>query len=262
MSGSIRATRREKNPAEDYFTIASSTRLGVQISGVADFNLEEDEQAGDVHDVKLENLGDFYQRLRNARLDREKLDAVDNFLTNGKELDALAGEMRHILRFMIFQESRRQLLVLLARRCQEIEKQHDVTKAGASRKPRHQCVQDAIEMAEVMIDSLDYFSDRIQASKEEEDAELDRLQSAQNQPVSSLHTSSEPNKQPKSANYEIPSLQETADAALSAKAPNGPDKRDRKTVVFEDESKHQSINPKSERSGVYSAEEKGKEREH
>ncbi|CCG84893.1 protein of unknown function [Taphrina deformans PYCC 5710] len=175
-----RIALRKKNPAEDYFTIYSasrSMRTSQQNSSTTITAYDEDDDDGGP--LKLENLGEFYERLRAARLDREKLDAVDNFLHNGKDLAGLAGEMRHILRFMIFQESRRQLLTLLAVRCQALEKVHGGQTVGSEADRwegnPHQCVKNAIEMADLLVNKLSYFSDRVKVTRAEEDAELDRI---------------------------------------------------------------------------------------
>lgn len=178
---SDRTARRLKNPAEDYFTIYStghrSARLQQQQRAIdaylggtggryddrgEDEGEDEDEDDEDENGslTKLDNLGDFYRRLRASRLDREKLDAVDNFLRNGKDLSALPGEMEQILQFMIFQESRRQLLVLLTAQSNMLERQagghdgetrgdrddrvdHDEDEEGEPRS-RRACIRDAI----------------------------------------------------------------------------------------------------------------------
>lgn len=264
MSGQDRAVRKAKNPAEDYFTISSSTFRGAhsykQHDGTRDLYLNEDDEEDEQY-AKLENLGDFYQKLRSARLDREKLDAVDNFLTNGKELGALAKEMKHILRFMIFQESRRQLLALLARRCQEIEKQHMPLTADDGQDSRHQCVQNAIYMAEVLIPSLDYFSDRVKCSREEEEAELDRLQTVQLQSQEDKRGLGTPRSSTKEAagRFQVVSLQESADAAISRGDKKNNENREKKSVSFIDLKNAGTIS--SQVSSTYSGEEKGKGRE-
>lgn len=257
---SKKTVRKANNPTEDYFTISSSTykTTKTQTDGTQDFcHQEEDEHVSE----KLENVGDLYDRLRSARLDREKLDAMDNFLQNSTELAALATEMRHILGFMIFQESRRQLLVLLARRCREIEKQHVPPRGDEGQFSRHQCVQNAIDMAEALIPTLDYFSDRVRCSKEEQDAELDRVQAAQLQKQQTRHNailqgSAQPN------DFKVDSMQQTADASNSTQ--NGaiedskhPGKREKKNVTFR-ETNAETIDASKE----YSAAEKGKAKEH
>ncbi|ORY77009.1 hypothetical protein BCR37DRAFT_158626 [Protomyces lactucae-debilis] len=128
----------------------------------------------------LSNLGDFYTQLRGCRLDREKLEAVDQYLHQGQDLYALAGEVKTILRFMIFQDSRRQLLALLSQHCQELEKEHAVqheeqAAAADDHDSRHACVADAVDVAELLIAKLDYWSDRQILTRIEEDAELDRI---------------------------------------------------------------------------------------
>lgn len=170
VQSSDRVQRKLKNPAEDYFTIYSASHKDRQprqdhsIDGVLHAEDEDDEEEV----TKLENLGDFYERLRDCRLDREKIEALDNFLQNGTDLSALAGEMRRILGYLIFQQSKRQLLTLLTIRCQNLEKSHE--------GDRHQCVQNAVDMAETLITQLEYWSDQVKLTKAEEEAELDRLE--------------------------------------------------------------------------------------
>ncbi|RPB17142.1 hypothetical protein P167DRAFT_569624, partial [Morchella conica CCBAS932] len=61
--------------------------------------------------------------LRASRLDREKVDAVRNFLEEaGEEVEYLAGRVPDVMRLMIFQASRRRLLALLVRAGEEAER--------------------------------------------------------------------------------------------------------------------------------------------
>lgn len=174
-----RVGQQQRDLVSDNSTMYSSmygvNRPSSRLGGKKDVSKNNDDS--DEEYVELENFGEFFAALRSARLDREKLDAVDNFLRHGKELSALAGEMKHILQFMIFQESRCQLLALLAQRCQEMEKHHSETK-DEEYAERHQCVLDAIDMADTLISKLDYFSDRTRLTAVEEELELDRILAA------------------------------------------------------------------------------------
>jgi hypothetical protein len=131
--------------------------------------------------INLSNLGDFYTRLRQCRIDREKLEAVDLYLHQGRDLYALAGEVKTILRFMIFQDSRRRFLALLSQHCEELEKghiKHEGEGGDEDEASQHACVADAVDMAEAMIAKLDYWSDRQELTRIEEDAALDRIMAA------------------------------------------------------------------------------------
>ena len=89
--------------------------------------------------LRLENMGEFYEHLKSCRIDREKLEAVDNFLTYGTDLPALETEMDRILKSLIFSHSRTQCLSLLIMRLKAHEDGHG--------KEDHECLSPVLSEA-------------------------------------------------------------------------------------------------------------------
>ena len=59
---------------------------------------------------EIDNVEDLLQALRQARIDREKLDAVDSYMEHAEDLQNLQHEMHEIMSLFVFQQSRRILL--------------------------------------------------------------------------------------------------------------------------------------------------------
>lgn len=114
--------------------------------------------------VKLPDIQDvetLLQILRKARIDREKLEAVENYLENGLDLHQLTEEMHDIMGLFVFQASRRLLLSHLMQifdsTTDELEKKKD--KADAGLKDRHEALRNAVKHADEEVRRLAYWSD-------------------------------------------------------------------------------------------------------
>ncbi len=162
------------NPVEDYFTIYSSNYKSMSTHPQDQPDLDGDlDGRSPTHEeeLRIENLPTLMTAMKSARLDREKLDAVEEFLEHsGQDLELLSGEMKNILRFMIFQESRRQLLSMLTRYVTECE-QSD----GPDSKSRQRFTINALDTANALIGRLEYWSDRQRVAGQEDDTTIDAV---------------------------------------------------------------------------------------
>lgn len=130
-----------------------SARLSHQpsMSQISDDEIEEEP-------LKIDNIEDLLKILRHARIDREKLDAVENYLDNASDLDKLQDAMHDIMSLFVFQDSRRKLLG-------DLMKVHDETTAQVKEtnttelRERSQALKDAIGHADEEVRRLAYWSD-------------------------------------------------------------------------------------------------------
>ncbi|KAI5467156.1 hypothetical protein BGZ63DRAFT_498569 [Mariannaea sp. PMI_226] len=106
----------------------------------------------------IENIENLMQILRHARIDREKLEAVENYLDHALDLSQLQDEMHEIMSIFVFQASRR---ILLSRLMQI----HDETTEKLRKndtpelKARHEAIKDAVKHADEEVRKLAYWSD-------------------------------------------------------------------------------------------------------
>ncbi|KAM0287180.1 hypothetical protein ACHAQH_000494 [Verticillium albo-atrum] len=95
--------------------------------------------------------------LRASRIDREKIEAVDNYLEHAKDdLERLQDEMHDIMGIFVFQASRR---ILLSRLTQVYDEMNRVQKDDATFKARRKNLGAAIEHADEEVRRLAYWSD-------------------------------------------------------------------------------------------------------
>ncbi|KAK9468283.1 hypothetical protein V1512DRAFT_259141 [Lipomyces arxii] len=154
-------------------------------------NLSDDDFDFDGHIRKISNIGSLMHCLRKARLDRRKIEAVEQFVKDGgDDIVLLASVMDQIISFLIFQESRRELLRCLLHSYQQLRSRrhnesndHTHSHPGhvvidTSRMSRHEIVvkrkalHNAIMYAQKEILKFDYYSDRKVSSKEYARADL------------------------------------------------------------------------------------------
>lgn len=99
--------------------------------------------------------------LRKARIDREKLEAVDNYLENGLDLEHMQEEMHEIMGTFVFQASRRLLLSRLMHihdaTTEELEKAKEEGATGL--KGRQYALRQAVKHADEEVRRLAYWSD-------------------------------------------------------------------------------------------------------
>ena len=106
----------------------------------------------------IEDMQTLLQTLRRARIDREKLDAAENYLENATDLSQLKVEMHEIMSLFVFQASRRLLLSGLMRRYDEMTSQLQ-DKEDSILKDRQEALQAAVTHADEEVRKLAYWSD-------------------------------------------------------------------------------------------------------
>ncbi|KND89677.1 hypothetical protein TOPH_05588 [Tolypocladium ophioglossoides CBS 100239] len=117
---------------------------------------EVEEEQPDIEDIET-----LLQALRHARIDREKREAVENYLDNATDLPALQDEMHEIMSLFIFQASRKQLLSHLMRKHEQTIEQlgKNDAKDKAELLQRKMALDAAIKHADEEVRKLAYWSD-------------------------------------------------------------------------------------------------------
>lgn len=156
--------------------------------------LEDDEGFSEITDVNA-----LMAALRKARLDREKVAAITNFLEHGgDELHYLAERMLDIMAIFIYQTSRRQVHSLLLEALDKATAAIDDSKNGQdeedeARVRKKDSLLKAVQAAGVHINDQDYWSDLREKTTDDEppDAPIERTTLDATQP------SGEPGQGPK-----------------------------------------------------------------
>ncbi|KAF7543793.1 hypothetical protein G7Z17_g10452 [Cylindrodendrum hubeiense] len=151
----------------DYFTVRSASdrrhrsRDSVASSrhasraSVSQFSAVEDEEE-ELPDI--ENIEELMRILRQSRIDREKLEAAENYLEHAVDLSQLQDEMHEIMSIFVFQASRRILLSRLMQMYDETTAQLK-NKDNPELKARHDAIKDAVKHADEEVRKLAYWSD-------------------------------------------------------------------------------------------------------
>lgn len=106
----------------------------------------------------VEDIDTLMRLLRQARIDREKLEAVESYLEHAVDLGQLQGEMHEIMSIFIFQASRRLLLSRLMQIYDETSAELEKNETDALRE-RQQALKDAARHADEEVRKLAYWSD-------------------------------------------------------------------------------------------------------
>ncbi|TVY40107.1 Meiotically up-regulated protein 65 protein [Lachnellula occidentalis] len=151
----------------DYFTIhsasleASRSRASsvdtrrLSAARLASCEMEDEILAEDITDI-----GALMVALRLARIDREKMEAVENFIKNGGEdLYYLQERMHDIMGAFIFQASRRLLLTHVLRIYNETAEQNKEHVDDEYKKKRLENLEAALKHADEEVRKLEYWSD-------------------------------------------------------------------------------------------------------
>jgi hypothetical protein len=121
--------------------------------------LEGVEAGEDGEDLEIENIDTLLAVLRRARIDREKLEAVENYLEHaGQDLAQLKNEMGEIMRIFVFQASRRLLLAHMTRTFDDIIEKLEREDSPQLRERREHLAA-AIKGADEEVRKLAYWSD-------------------------------------------------------------------------------------------------------
>ncbi|EME46675.1 hypothetical protein DOTSEDRAFT_43144 [Dothistroma septosporum NZE10] len=126
----------------------------------------------DVEKMEVSSIGDLFLALRRAGVDREKIRAIQRFIDEGgEELYYLSDRMEDIMRTLVFQSSRKQLLGELIDRHGEVHQeqerlashQHDEDdrkQAEHDRATRRaENLHKAVAAADEQVRKLEYWSD-------------------------------------------------------------------------------------------------------
>lgn len=110
---------------------------------------------------EIQDIGTLMQILRKGRIDREKLEAVENYLENGLDLDKLTEEMHDIMKIFVFQASRRLLLSHLMHLYDAANEKLEKKKGEADTDltSRHEALRKAVKHADEEVRKLSYWSD-------------------------------------------------------------------------------------------------------
>jgi len=133
-----------------------SSRLGSRAS-ISQASHADTDVGGEKPDI--EDLESLLRALRAARIDREKIDAVDNFLKNGQaDVAHLQDEMHEIMSFFVFQASRRVLLTRLTKVYDEtLSRSKEGNDPALQEQARH--LEAAVKHADEEVRRLEYWSD-------------------------------------------------------------------------------------------------------
>lgn len=144
-------------PASQRTRLSASTGLSSRVHSKTSLsqlsNSESMPENRDITDVVM-----LMQTLRSARIDREKREAVENYLEHGTDLESLESEMHEIMSLFVFQASRRALLCHLMRK-------HDQTNEQLKKedtldlRERKDALDAAARHADEEVRKLAYWSD-------------------------------------------------------------------------------------------------------
>jgi hypothetical protein len=158
--------------SSDYFTIQpamSRSRSPSKAPSMSDGRysigqLSRQEIEDDVDREDIRDIGQLMKALKLSRIDREKMEAVENFIKNGgDDLYYLREHMHEIMSQFIFQASRRSLLAHLStlfdeetQRCKE-NAEND--KEDVTEKRRTYNLEAALKAADEEVKTLEFWSD-------------------------------------------------------------------------------------------------------
>ncbi|KAL6863949.1 hypothetical protein J3F83DRAFT_762249 [Trichoderma novae-zelandiae] len=174
----MRARRRpEDSPTDpsmlagvDYFKIHPASALGPPLPGSAagsrvpsrvpsKASLAQASSAGQERErPDIEDMDMLLQALRSARIDREKREAIENYIEHATDLSELQNEMHEIMSLFIFQQSRRQLLSYLMQKHDETARAWEEDKSPELKR-RKEALDAATKHAEEEVCKLAYWSD-------------------------------------------------------------------------------------------------------
>lgn len=149
----------------DYFTIhpaitgssrdSSLDTKRISVTQLASRGMEDEIVAEDITDI-----GTLMKALRLARIDREKMEAVENFIQNGGEdLYYLRERMHEIMGTFIFQASRRLLLTHILNLYNEAAEQEESGEGDEAKKQRLGNLEAALKHADEEVKKLEFWSD-------------------------------------------------------------------------------------------------------
>ncbi|QPH05727.1 hypothetical protein C2857_003705 [Epichloe festucae Fl1] len=111
--------------------------------------------------LEIEDIETLLSVLRTSRIDREKREAVENYLEHAIDLSALQDEMHEIMSIFVFQASRRQLLAHLMRQYDQVVRnlEEDDNHDNKELLQRKEALEAAVKHADEEISKLAFWSD-------------------------------------------------------------------------------------------------------
>jgi hypothetical protein len=159
-------------------TMDGSSKNRYSITQLAKREMEEENVVEDIHDI-----GSLMEALKFARIDREKIEAVESFIEHGgDELYYLRERMHDIMGMFIFQASRRLLLSHLLKIFNEAvdEQKRDADskkEPDPSKQRRLENLKAALQHADEEVKKLEFWSDiKHMAEKGETKGAVDEFQ--------------------------------------------------------------------------------------
>jgi hypothetical protein len=131
----------------------TSSRGHSRRSSAMSSNIEMEETRPDIEDIET-----LLQTLRFSRIDREKLEATENYLKNAVDLPKLHEGMHEIMSLFVFQASRRLLLTRLMEIYDGTSKELEKSDTPALRE-RREALKEAMKHADEEVRKLAYWSD-------------------------------------------------------------------------------------------------------
>ncbi|KAB5554560.1 hypothetical protein GE09DRAFT_1121495 [Coniochaeta sp. 2T2.1] len=120
-------------------------------------------QNGDIEDVEqpdIEDVASLLRAMRASRIDREKIEAIDNYLEHAADDFArLEREMHEIMSLFVFQASRRLLLTRMAHIYDQTTKLIEGGDSSEKLKEKSKNLTAAIRHADEEVRRLEYWSD-------------------------------------------------------------------------------------------------------
>ncbi|KAM0485294.1 hypothetical protein ACHAPX_001278 [Trichoderma viride] len=114
---------------------------------------EPEQDRPDIEDIHM-----LLHVLRSARLDRERREAIENYIEHATDMSELQHEMHEIMSLFIFQQSRKQLLSYLLHKHEEAVKAWEEDES-LKLKLRKEALDAAAKHAEEEVCKLAYWSD-------------------------------------------------------------------------------------------------------
>lgn len=164
-------SKRDRSPVSAVDGPGKTARPDSYISHPS--TIDRDEPPEDVKDI-----ASLLKALKFATIDREKIDVVKRFVDHGgEELVYLKDHIPEIMSFLVFQNSRRQMLSYLkdtANEARQHRQKHDdeQTPEGAAESRRINNLLAAVDAANAQIGGLEFWSDRKQVLKTDDSDSL------------------------------------------------------------------------------------------
>ncbi|KAK4230241.1 putative PEX23-like peroxisomal biogenesis factor 23-like protein [Podospora fimiseda] len=161
-SGYMSESSQMLNP--DYFTVRASSEISRERSAnKSRLSMSTANGVDEGEKPDIEHVDELLRVLRASRIDREKIEAVENYLEHAQEdLEGLEKVMHEIMSLFVFQASRRVLLTRLTEISDQATAQKEKDKGKeVSEEVRRRAdnIAEAVKHADEEVRRLEYWSD-------------------------------------------------------------------------------------------------------